>query len=388
MVSVLKAVVYHGKEDVRVEDVKKPDIMDSRDVIVKVTKAAICGSDLHFYHGKTPDYPEGRIIGHEFVGTVEKTGDKVKNLKEGDRVAVPSNIAEGHCDYCQKKEYTMCSVTFPYSRDHSAQPALFGGADSQGGYDGGQAEYVRIPYGDVMAVAVPDGVNDEQAVSTTDIFPTGYFAVEEADVEPEESVAIFGAGPVGQMSALCAKLKGAGEVFVIDSIPERLAMARQQGARVIDYRLQNPLDVLWDDTDNEGTDVAIEAAGFEAHCAAACTSNAVCERASGECPDQALNWAIEAAKKGGHVAVMGVFGRSLPINSFMIGEAFAKGLTLHTGHCPQLRYIPDLLDMIQRGEADPSFMITDRARLEDAAEMYRRFSERKGGCVKVVLDCT
>lgn len=380
----VKAVVYRGPGDVRVEDVNRPEIKDRSDVILKVEQASICGTDLHPYHGKMP-MEKGRILGHEFIGTVVEAGPDVRNVHNGDRVLVASSIADGICSYCKQGEFSLCDGTYPYSEDPDRMNMFFGSSFQGGGVDGGQAEYVRVPYADVGCVKIPDGVSNEQAIAVTDVFPTAYFGLDMARLQPGETVAVFGLGPVGQMGVLSAKLMGAKEIIAVDRVPARLDMASWQGAKTIDFSKHNPVDAIREVTGGRGVDVALEAVGFEAGCGIG-SKVPLLQKVKGECPEQTLDWLMECTRKGGRIAAVGLFG-SQPVNHLKFGEAFKKNLSVYTGSCPHMKYIPRLLDLIRTGKADPSFLITHRASIDRAPDMYRLFSDRADGCVKVMLAC-
>lgn len=381
---LLKAVVFHGPGDVRVEEVKRPEIRDRSDVILKVEQASICGTDLHPYRGKMP-LEKGRILGHEFVGTVAEAGPDVRNVKVGDKVLVASSIADGICQHCKRGEFSMCDGTYPYSEDPDRMNMYFGSPEMAGGVDGGQAEYVRVPYADVGCVRIPDKVSNEQAITVTDVFPTAYYGLDMAGLKGGETVAIFGLGPVGQMGVLSAKMMGASEIIAVDRVPARLNMASWQGAKTIDFGKHDPVDAIREATGGKGVDVALEAVGFEASCGKGSKAS-LTQKLKGECPEQTLDWLMECTRKAGRIAAVGIFA-SQPVNQFKFGEAFKKNLSLHTGSCPHMKYIPRLLEQVERGEADPSFLITHRASLERAPEMYKMFSDRADGCVKVMLAC-
>ncbi len=386
----MKALRWYGKEDVRVEQVPDPAIVNPRDAIVRVTTTCICGSDLHMYDGYIPTMQPGDILGHEFMGEVVALGKEVSNVRIGDRVAVPFTIACGSCFFCKSDLWSLCDNTNPNA--HMAEAlwgyspsGLFGYSHMAGGYAGGQAEYVRVPFADVGLLKIPDGLADEQVVFLTDIFPTGYMAAEVCEIKPGQVVAVWGCGPVGQFTIRSAFMLGADRVIAIDRLPERLQMAQAGGAEVINYEEQPVLETLRELTANRGPDACIDAVGMEAHGAGAWgvydkVKQAV--RAETERPI-ALREAIMACRKGGIVSIPGVYGGvgdKIPLGAIM-----NKGLTLKSGQTHMHRYMRPLLERVERGEIDPSFVITHRMRLDEAPEAYRTFRDKQDGCIKVVL---
>jgi threonine dehydrogenase-like Zn-dependent dehydrogenase len=387
----MRAICWHGKNDVRVETVPDPEILNPRDAIIKITSTAICGSDLHLYDGYIPTMQRGDILGHEFMGEVVETGRGVGNLKKGDRVVVPFTIACGNCFFCQKELWSLCDNSNPNSwmveKLYGASPSgLFGYSHMMGGYAGGQAEYVRVPFADVGPFKVPDGLADEQVLFLTDILPTAYQAAVNGDIQPGDTVAIWGAGPVGQLTIKCAYLLGAERVIAIDQVPERLAMARDQGkAETIDFSQEEVIDRLKELTGGRGPDVCIDAVGLEAHGMAA---DAVLDRAKAALMlatdrPHALREAIQACRKGGVVSIPGVYGGMLDKMPF--GAAFGKGLTFKMGQTHVHRYLQPLLEQIQRGAIDATSIITHRLTLDEAPEAYKTFKAHDDGCIKVVL---
>ena len=387
----MKALCWHGKYDVRVEDVPEPEILNPRDAIVKVTSTAICGSDLHLYDGYIPTMESGDILGHEFMGEVVEVGREVTKLKTGDRVVVPFTIACGRCFFCERQLWSLCNNSNPnaYMLEKlygSSGSGLFGYSHMMGGYAGGQAEYVRVPFADVGPFKVPDSLSDEQALFLSDIFPTGYMAAENCNIQPGDSVAVWGCGPVGQFAIKSAYMLGAERVIAIDHVPERLQMAREQGqAETIDFSKEDTLDRLKELTGGLGPDSCIDAVGLEAH---GTSIDAVYDRvkaATMMATDRphALREAIMACRKGGTVSVPGVYGGLL--DKLPFGAAFSKGLTFKMGQTHVHRYMPLLAERIERGEIDPSFVITHQLKLEDAAKGYAMFKHRDDECIKVVL---
>lgn len=371
----MKAVVYHGPYDVRVEDVPRPAIQDPQDAILKVTLASLCGTDLHPYRGTMPGMQDGTILGHEFVGVVEEVGDKVKNLQPGDRVLVPSTIACGYCSYCTEGLYAECENTHPVGQS----AAMYGGPKSTGPYQGGQADYVRVPFATVGPVEIPDGLTDEQMIPLTDIFPTGYFGADLAEVRPGKSVAVFGAGPVGLMAMESARLMGAGRIFAVDSVPGRLDMAARRGFEAVNFNDGDPVQQIMDLTGGNGVDCAIDAVGVGSRCGAGLSASD-----GHECSSQALRWAVASAKKAGTVAVIGLYPE--PVKDFPIDLIIRRNLTFRAGDCNHRKYIPLLMPMIQDGSFDPTFVITDTMPLEKAPEAYQKFDQEQGQHVKIVLE--
>lgn len=387
----MKAVCFYGKEDVRVETVPDPTIVNPRDAIVKVTATAICGSDLHIYDGFIPTMQRGAILGHEFMGEVVEVGRGNNRLRVGDRVVVPFTIACGNCFYCKEQLWSLCDNSNPnawmleklYGYSGSA---LFGYSHMYGGYPGGQAQFVRVPFADVGPLKVPDSLSDEQVLFLSDIFPTGYMAAENCNIKPGDTVAVWGCGPVGQFAIKSAYLLGAERVIAIDRFPERLALAASQGnAEIIDYTSTDVYDELRAKTGGQGPDACIDAVGLEAH---GTTLDAWYDRVKTSTymatdRSHALRQAIEVCRKGGTVSIPGVYGGFL--DKFPLGAAFGKGLTLKMGQTHMHRYLAPLLERIERGEIDPSFVITHRVRLDEAPAMYRTFRNKQDSCIKVVM---
>ncbi len=387
----MKALCWHGKYDVRVENVPDPEILNPRDAIVKVTSTAICGSDLHLYDGYIPTMESGDILGHEFMGEVVEVGREVSKLKTGDRVVVPFTIACGGCFFCERQLWSLCNNSNPNAAMleklyGASASGLFGYSHMMGGYAGGQAEYVRVPFADVGPFKVPDGLSDEQVLFLSDIFPTGYMAAENCNIQPGDTVAVWGCGPVGQFAIKSAYLLGAERVIAIDHVPERLQMAREQGqAETIDFSNEHTLERLKELTGGLGPDACIDAVGLEAH---GTSIDAVYDRVKAATMlatdrPHALREAIMACRKGGTVSVPGVYGGLL--DKLPFGAAFSKGLTFKMGQTHVHRYMPLLTERIERGEIDPSFVITHQLKLEDAAKGYAMFKHRDDECIKVVL---
>jgi threonine dehydrogenase-like Zn-dependent dehydrogenase len=387
----MKALVWHGKNDVRVETVPDPEILNPRDAIVKVTTTAICGSDLHLLDGFIPTMQTGDILGHEFMGEVVDVGRDNHKLKIGDRVVVPFTIACGSCFFCQRELWSACDNSNPNAKMVEALygyagSGLFGYSHMMGGYAGGQAQFVRVPFADVGPITVPDSLQDEQVLFLTDIFPTGYMAAENCNIQPGDGIAVWGCGPVGQMAIASAFLLGAEKVIAIDCVPSRLRMAAQRGAVItLNFEEEDVLERLKQLTAGRGPDACIEAVGLEAHGA---TLDAYYDRAKTAtflATDRptALRQAIHACRKGGTVSIPGVYGGFLDKMPF--GAAFGKGLTFKMGQTHVMKYLKPLLERIERGEIDPSFVITHRLPIEDAAKAYRMFRDQRDECIKVVL---
>ncbi len=387
----MKALVWHGTNDVRVDRVPDPKILNPRDAIVKITATAICGSDLHLLDGFIPTMKEGDILGHEFMGEVVEVGPENKKLKVGDRVVVPFTIACGHCFFCEKQLWSLCDNSNPnawmaeklYGYTCSG---LFGYSHMMGGYAGGQAEYARVPFADVGPMKIPDGIPDEQVLFLTDIFPTGYMAAENCDIKPGDTVAVWGCGPVGQFAIKSAYLLGAEKVIAIDAVPARLRMAAEQGgAEVINFDNEDVFDRVKEMTGGMGPDACIDAVGLEAH---GHTLDAYLDKAKAAAflatdRPNALRQAIHACRKGGVVSIPGVYGGFL--DKIPFGAAFQKGLTFKMGQTHMMRYMQPLLNLVQEGAIDPSFVITHRLPLDKAAEAYQTFRDDKDHCIKVVL---
>lgn len=387
----MRALTWHGKHDVRVDTVPDPEIINPRDAIIKITSTAICGSDLHLYDGYIPTMKAGDILGHEFMGEVVETGPK-STLKKGQRVVVPFVIACGSCYHCSKQQYSGCDNGNPADNQDIAQElwgqvgsALFGYSHMTGGYPGGQAEYVRVPFSDVGPIVIPDGVEDEKVLFLSDILPTGWMAAENADIEDGDIVAVWACGPVGLFAIQSALLMGAHRVIAIDHFPHRLALAKGLGAEVLNFEETDIYDALMTMTGGIGPDAVIDSVGLESH--GMFVDNIVDQiKAStflGTDRPHALRQAIVACRKGGRVSVPGVYGGL--IDKFPFGSIMEKGLTLKTGQTHVQRYLPGLLSAIMEDKIDTTFMISDRMALEDAPEGYRKFHDEQNSCTKVVL---
>lgn len=397
----MKAVVFHGIGDIRLDDIAEPTIQNPTDAIVKITASAICGTDLHMIRGTLPGMKDGRVLGHEAVGIIEAVGDNVRNLQKGDRVVVPSTIACGYCSYCRAGYYAQCDNANPNGR--LAGTAFYGGPESTGGFDGMQAEFVRVPFAHVNLVRLPDAVSDEQAILISDIFPTGYFGADLADIDYGDTVAIFGCGPVGLFTIASAGLMGAGRILAVDCIPSRLDMARAQGAEVIDFSREDPVETIRELTGGIGADRVIDAVGIDAvhpHGGPGDGANAdqfqqeveqIAPDANphdgnwepGDAPSQALRWCVESVAKAGTVAIIGVY--SPQMQTFPIGEAMMKNLTLKMGNCNHRRYIPDLVNMVKSNVINPLNVLTQQKPLVSAIDAYKMFDKREPGWTKVEL---
>jgi len=391
----MKAVTWCGTGKVSVDNVPDPTILNPRDAIIRVTSTCICGSDLHLYGGWIPGMQKGDIIGHEFMGVVEEVGpgiDKAK-LKKGDRVIVPFTIACGNCWFCKKELWSCCDNSNPNAVASekaygSAMSGLFGFSHLTGGYAGGQAEYVRVPFADVGPFKVPEDLSDEKVIFLTDIFPTGYMAAENCDLKGGEVVAVWGCGPVGQFAIRSALLLGAAKVIAIDdgtSVPERLRMAEQGGAVTIDMHDEYVYEKLLEHTGGRGPDACIDAVGMEAH---GLTLDAIVDKVKAAIMlatdrPHALRQAINCCRKAGVVSVPGVYGGLL--DKIPFGAAMQKGLTIRSGQTHVMKYLPRLLEHIQAGRIDPSFVITHTMPLSQAAEGYKIFQAKQDGCIKIVL---
>lgn len=387
----MKALCWYGTEDVRVATVPDPTIEDAGDVIVKITSTAICGSDLHLYDGLMPTMEKGDVLGHEPMGEVVEVGKAVTKLRVGDRVVVPFTISCGSCFFCQKGLFSLCDRSNPNAelarKAMGQSPAgLFGYSHMLGGFAGGQAEYLRVPFADVGPIKIPAGLADEQVLFLSDIFPTGYMAAENAEIEPGDTVAIWGCGPVAQFAIQSAWLLGAGRVIAIDRIPERLAMAETHGkAETINYEKEDVYERLMEMTNGRGPDRCIDAVGCEAHASGLRGAYDTVKQTIGVETDRpfVLREAIMCCRKGGTLSIPGVyigFADKIPVGALM-----NKGLTLKTGQTHVQRYLQPLLDLIMAGKIDPSFVVTHRVGLEEGPDMYKTFRDKKDDCIKVVL---
>jgi len=404
-VNRMKAVVFHGVGDIRLDEVPDPALQDDEDAIVRLTASAICGTDLHFVRGTMAGMRSGTILGHEGVGVVEELGSLVRNFEPGDRVVVCSTISCGACSYCRAGYYAQCDRANP--NGSQAGTAFFGGPEATGSFDGLQAERARIPFAHTGLVALPDEVCDEQAILLSDIFPTGYFGAELAEVSNGDTVVVFGAGPVGVFAVLSARMLGAGRVICVDQHQDRLAMARRAGAETIDFSAEDPIDCIRELTGGIGPDRAIDAVGVDAERAhegpaagrtetdeeqfAAEVGEVAPEQAHndghwrpGDAPSMVLRWAVRSLAKAGTLAIIGVYPPQA--KAFPIGEAMNKNLTLKMGNCNHRRYVPELIELVRAGAVDPQVVLTQLEGPRAAIEAYEAFDLRRPGWIKVELE--
>jgi len=400
----MKAVVFHDVGDIRLDDVPEPVIQEPGDAIVRITVSAICGTDLHFVRGTFSNMEKGTILGHEAVGVVEAIGSEVRNLSVGDRVVIPSTIACGYCSYCRAGYYSQCDNANP--NGPAAGTAFYGGPKATGPFDGLQAEKARVPFAAINLIKLPDTVSDDQAILLSDIFPTAYFGADLANIQPGHTVVVFGCGPVGQFAIASAKLLGAGRVLAVDNLPDRLDMARRQGAEVINFDQEDPVQVIQQLTGGVGADCAIDAVGVDAECphhgpAAKKAAELADEFAKeveavapvqhpdgenwrpGQAPSQAQRWAVEALAKAGTLSIIGVYPPD--DTSFPIGNAMNKNLTIRMGNCNHRKYIPHLIELVRTGAVDPTVIITQREGMESVIDAYKAFDMRRPGWLKVAL---
>ena len=387
----MRALTWHGRHDVRVETVPDPEIVNPRDAIIRVTSTAICGSDLHLYDGYIPTLRSGDVLGHEFMGEVVETGSK-STLDKGQRVVVPFTISCGDCFFCKKQQYSACdnsnpAETFDASRLLMGHPmgAAFGYAHLTGGYAGGQAEYVRIPFSDVGPIVIPDHLEDDKVLFLSDILPTGWMAAENADIEPGDTVAVWGCGPVGLFAVQSTLILGAHRVIAIDHFPRRLELAKKLGAEILDYREVDVREALDEMTGGIGPDAVIDCVGMESH---GLTIDNIDDQVKkqlylGTERPHALRQAILACRKGGRVSIPGVYGGFA--DKFPLGQLMEKGLTVKSGQTHVQKYTRKLLQMIDQGKVDTTFMISHHAPLEQAAEMYQHWHDDQNEYTKIVL---
>lgn len=394
----MKAVVWRGVGDIRLEDVPEPRIEQPTDAVVRLTASAICGTDLHFVHGTFSEMVPGTVIGHEGVGIVEEVGADVRNFRPGDRVVLPSTLGCGYCSYCRAGYYSQCDNANP--NGPSAGTAFYGGPKSTGPIPGLQAEKARVPFAAVNMVQVPEGVTDQQAIMCSDIFPTGYFGADNAEIRPGDTVAVFGCGPVGQFAIASTKLMDAGRIFAVDRIGSRLDRARAQGAEAINFDEEDPVQAIKRLTGGIGVDRVIDAVGVDARHAEHGPAAGQAQQEAGQfqqqlqevapqgtawnagnAPGQALEWAVQALAKAGTLSIIGVYPPTM--HHFPIGEAMNKNLTLKMGNCPHRRYLPMLLDLVQSGTVDPEQLLTQVEEMSDVIAAYRAFDERRPGWLKV-----
>ncbi|WP_207462595.1 zinc-dependent alcohol dehydrogenase [Azospirillum sp. SYSU D00513] len=400
----MKAVVFHGVGDIRVEEVPQPKIKDPHDAIVRITASAICGTDLHMIRGTLPGMKPGTILGHEGVGVVEEVGPMVRNLKRGDRVVIPSTIGCGSCNYCRSGYFAQCDEANP--NGPAAGTAFFGGPEMTGPFDGLQAEYARVPYANVGLVKLPDQVTDDQAILISDIYPTGYFGAELAEIKAGDIVAVWGCGPVGLFAILSAFQLGASRVIAVDGIEGRLNRARDLGAETVNYNREDPVQAIRDLTGGAGPDRAIDAVGVDSERP---KTGPAAEQANqqagqfarevqqiapdanprgdqwkpGDGPSQAVTWALDSLAKAGTLSIIGVYPQTDKF--FPIGMAMNKNITVNMGNCNHRKYIPRLVSMVEAGTVDPARILSHVEPMSDVIEAYKQFDLRKPGWVKVEL---
>lgn len=399
----MKAVVFHALGDIRLDDVPEPSIKEPTDAIVRLTSSAICGTDLHFVRGTFSGMKDGRILGHEGVGVIEKLGPMVRNFSVGDRVIIPSTIGCGVCSYCREGYYAQCDNANPGGK--RAGTAFFGGPEAAGGFDGLQAEKARVPWANINLVKAPDDISDDQAILLSDIFPTGWFGADLADIDEGHSVAVFGCGPVGQFAIASAIVMG-GRVIAVDRLDDRLDMARRQGAETVNFEKEDPVKAILDLTGGVGVDRAIDAVGVDAqHAHHGPAGDQANQRAqelaeeqkriepqaikegdqwvAGDAPAQALEWAVEALCKAGQLSIIGVYPPTDRV--FPIGKAMNKNLTVKMGNCNHRRYYPTLLRLVQSGAIDPAKVLSKVEPMQSVIEAYEAFDKREPGWIKVEL---
>ena len=399
----MKAVVFQGVGDIRLEDVPDPEIKEPFDAIVRITTSAICGTDLHMIRGTMSGMVPGTILGHEGVGVVEAVGSHVRNLLPGDRVVIPSTIACGYCSYCRAGYYSQCDNANPNGK--RAGTAFFGGPKASGPFNGLQAQRARIPFANTGLFKLPDSVSDDQAILISDIFPTGFFGADIAEIREGDTVAVFGCGPVGLFTIESAKLLNAGRILAVDQLDYRLEKARELGAEIINFSREDPVQVMLELTGGIGPDRVIDAVGIDAEPPASGPAagkakkerkkhrqeiEAVAPEAAesgswhpGRAPTQALNWCIESLCKAGTLSIIGVYPET--VESFPIGKAMMKNLTINMGNCNHRKYIPRLLEIVSAGMADPTTVLSHVIPFTDVVDAYNRFNERQPGWTKVAM---
>jgi threonine dehydrogenase-like Zn-dependent dehydrogenase len=394
----MKAVVWHGVGDIRIDDVDEPQLQEPTDAIVRLTASAICGTDLHFVRGSMSGMKPGTILGHEGVGVVEQLGEDVRNLEVGDRVVICSTIGCGSCTYCRSGYYSQCLTANPNGPE--AGTSFFGGPESTGPFDGLQAEKARIPYAHVTCVKLPDEVADDDALLISDIFPTAWFGAKLAEIKAGNTVAVFGCGPVGMFTILSAQLQGAGRVLAVDHHADRLQQARRLGAEVIDFSREDPVETLMRLTGGTGPDRVIDAVGIDAESAGGDRDERFSKeveetapeqpdassrfRRPGDAPSQVLRWAAESVAKAGTIAIIGVYPPAA--EHFPIGTVMNKNLTVQAGNCNHRKYVPELIELVRAGAVRPSEILTQVEDMTGAIDAYDNFDERQEGWRKVALD--
>ena len=400
----MKAVVYHGLGDIRLDNVSDPKLKDPQDAIIRLTASAICGTDLHMIRGTFPGMKPGTILGHEGVGIVEAVGRDVRNFKVGERVVIPSTIGCGYCAYCRQGYYAQCDVANP--NGPSAGTAFFGGPQPAGGFDGLQAEYARVPFATANLVKLPDNVTDDQAIMLSDIFTTAYFGATLAEIEEGDTVAVFGCGPVGQFVIASAKLMGAEHVFAVDNIPSRLEMARKQGAEAINFDEVDPVATIEQMTQGKGARRVIDAVGVDSNRPHSGPASEQADKMEaqfeqqmkqvapknkpkngnwhqGDAPGQAVQWEVSAAQKGGTLSIIGVYPQTAQF--FPIGLAMSRQLKINMGNCNHRKYLPSLVSMVAAGLINPEQVLTEREPMTSVIDAYKAFDERQPGWIKVEL---
>jgi threonine dehydrogenase-like Zn-dependent dehydrogenase len=377
----MKAVVFHGVGDIRLDDVPEPTLQQPTDAIVRITSSAICGTDLHFIRGSAPDMEPGTILGHEGVGVVEALGADVRNLEVGDRVLIPSTIACGNCAYCRAGYFAQCDVANPNGK--KAGTSFFGGPKATGPFHGLQAEKARIPYANIGLIKLPEAITDNQAIAMSDIFPTAWFGAEMAEIKDGDTVAVFGCGPVGLFAIISAKLMGAGRVFAIDGLNDRLARARHLGAECINFEEEDPVEAINRLTDDIGVDRAIDAVGIDANHGHGGHPHGHEQWQPGDAPSQAVEWAVEGLAKAGTLSIIGVYPAGF--DSFPIGAAMNKNIRMNMGNCHHRKYIPKLIELTLAGKVDPAKVLTQCEPLTDAISAFAAFDLHEAGWIKVKL---
>ena len=401
----MKAVVWHGIGDIRLDDVPEPQLKESTDAIVRLTASAICGTDLHFIRGTMSGMVAGTILGHEGVGVVEKVGDDVRNFAPGDRVVIPSTISCGYCPPCRAGNTAQCDNANP--NGPSAGTAFYGGPKTAGAFDGLQAEKARIAYANSSLIKLPDTVSDDQAILLSDIFPTAYFGADIAGVREGSVVVVFGCGPVGQFAIISARLLGATRIIAVDRLPDRLEMARRNGAEIVNFDEEDPIKAIKRLTGDVGADCVIDVVGIDAQHAhdgpakpdkqkvqkfeEQVQQNAPDAKPTkdgqwvpGDGPSQVLEWAVEVVKKAGQIGIIGVYSPSM--TSYPIGKAMNKNLTIRMGNCDHRAYIPRLVNLVASGVIDPRKVLTEQEDIQDAISAYKAFDKRQPGWIKVELE--
>ncbi|WP_161882248.1 zinc-dependent alcohol dehydrogenase [Deinococcus alpinitundrae] len=401
----MKAVVWHGIGDIRLDDVPEPQLREKTDAVVRLTASAICGTDLHFIRGTMGGMVPGTILGHEGVGVVEQVGDDVRNFAPGDRVVIPSTISCGYCPPCREGNTAQCDNANP--NGPSAGTAFYGGPKDSGPFDGLQAEKARIAYANSSLIKLPDNVSDDQAILLSDIFPTAYFGADIAGVKEGSVVVVFGCGPVGQFAIISAKLLGATRIIAVDRLPDRLDMARRNGAETVNFDTEDPVKAVQRLTGGVGADCVIDVVGIDAQHAHGGPAQPDAEQLKqfkaqvqhnapdakptkdgqwvpGDGPSQVLEWAVEVVKKAGQIGIIGVYSPTM--TSYPIGKAMNKNLTLRMGNCDHRAYIPRLVNMVAAGVIDPTKVLTEDVGIQDAISAYKAFDKRQPGWIKVELE--